>query len=402
MARKATAVIGAGYGDEAKGAWVDRFSDASTTVVRHNGGAQAGHTVVTDDGRRHVFHHVGAGAFQGASTFLARHFLSNPMVLLEELADLRALGVEPSIVADARGLVTTPYDMFVNRIVEMSRGGGRHGSCGLGIGETVERSERGLALTVADLRDGHATAALLRRVRDEWVPARLAELGVATVPEEYVDLLRGDGMVDTFAFAVEGYLSRVAVGDATVLARAGRVVFEGAQGLMLDQVRGAFPYVTRSHTGIRNVLDVAAEAGIGEVEAVYATRAYVTRHGAGPLTGELPGRPWPAVVDTTNEPNPWQETIRYAHLDADVLARVVSDDLQDARYTGIVVRPSLAVSCLDQVPDRVPVVAEGRATQVDRGVLPRWLGAVLDVDRTYAAVSAERSGWCAGRRAEAA
>ncbi len=402
MSRTATAVIGAGYGDEAKGAWVDRFSTPDTTVVRHNGGAQAGHTVTLDDGRRHVFHHVGAGAFQGAGTFLSRHFLSNPMVLLEELRDLRGLGVEPVIVADPRGLVTTPYDMFVNRIVEISRGGRRHGSCGLGIGETVERSERGMPLTVADLRDGRATAALLRRIRDEWVPARLTELGVTTVPEEYADLLGGDSMVAAAMFAAEEYLSRVDVDDGSVLARAAHVVFEGAQGLMLDQHRGAFPYVTRSNTGIANVLDVAREAGIGEVEAVYATRAYVTRHGAGPLSGELPGRPWAGVVDMTNEPNAWQETIRYAHLDVDVLARAVADDLQDARYTGVVVRPSLAVSCLDQVPDRVPVLAEGRATTVDRGVLPRWLGAMLDADRTYAAVGAERSGWCAGRRAEAA
>jgi len=99
-----------------------------------------------------------------------------------------------------------------------------------------------------------------------------------------------------------------------------QVVFEGAQGLLLDQDRGAFPYVTRSHTGIRNALDVAAEAGIDAVDATYVSRAYLTRHGAGPLSRELPGKPYPGIQDSTNVPNEFQGTLRFAHLDLDLLS----------------------------------------------------------------------------------
>jgi len=79
---EANVVIGANYGDEGKGAAVDRLATeagAQCLVVRFNGGAQAGHTVETPDGRRHVFSHFGAGSFAGARTFLSRFFVSNPI-----------------------------------------------------------------------------------------------------------------------------------------------------------------------------------------------------------------------------------------------------------------------------------------------------------------------------------
>ncbi len=385
MVRRATAVIGAGYGDEGKGSWVDRLSTPETTVVRFNGGSQAGHTVQADDGRRHVFHNVGSGSLKGAATHLSRHFLSNPVFLPGELADLGGIGVTPRITADPRGWVVTPYDVLVNQVVELSRGGGRHGSCGHGIGETVERGEQGLALSVADLRDPARVRDVARRIRDEWVPGRLSRLGVTTVPDEYVDLLRGDAMVGAYVDSCAAYLDVVAIDDGTALRKAPQIVFEGAQGLLLDHVRGAFPHVTRSHTGIRNVLDIADEVGLDGLDAVYATRCYLTRHGAGPLAGELPRKPWDAMVDPTNEPNPWQETIRYAHLDVDLLTRSIADDLTDARYTGIQVRPSLAVSCLDQAPDLVTVIDGGEGRQVARTVLSPWLRGVTGLDAVMSA-----------------
>lgn len=118
---RADAVVGAGYGDEGKGLLVDALAHgrgAGTVVVRHNGGAQAGHTVTAPDGRRHVFHHVGSGSLAGAATHLSRHFVSNPAILAREIDALAALGVAPRITADEGGLVTTPWDMMVNQFVE--------------------------------------------------------------------------------------------------------------------------------------------------------------------------------------------------------------------------------------------------------------------------------------------
>ena len=134
MERETTArvVIGAQFGDEGKGQAVAGEAAAAGgdgIVVRYNGGAQAGHTVVTPDGRRHVFSHVGSGAFSGAATFLSRWFVSHPMLFLKEQAALAALGVNPVVLIDPASPVTTPYDMLINQIVEQARGDGRHGSC---------------------------------------------------------------------------------------------------------------------------------------------------------------------------------------------------------------------------------------------------------------------------------
>ena len=138
----AKAVIGAGYGDEGKGLLTDFLAAETkdTIVVRSNGGAQAGHSVVTDDGLRHVFHHIGSGALAGARTHLSRYFVAHPMLFPAEWSALRERGAELSITSDPRTLITTPFDVAVNQALELARGGSRHGSTGLGFGETIERN----------------------------------------------------------------------------------------------------------------------------------------------------------------------------------------------------------------------------------------------------------------------
>jgi adenylosuccinate synthase len=98
------------------------------------------------------------------------------------------------------------------------------------------------------------------------------------------------------------------------------------------------------------MLAIAAEAGITELEATYATRCYTTRHGAGPIKGEVPTLPGVNVVDPTNAPNEWQGTLRLAPLDLGVLREAITRDLTLNR-NGITVRAGLAVTCLDQAED---------------------------------------------------
>ena len=182
MTRSAHVVIGANFGDKGKGLVTDHLAaslGAGTLVVRFNGGAQAGHTVQTPDGRRHVFHHIGAGAFAGAATYLSRYLHANPLLLADELAALRSLGVEPAYTVDPDAWLTTPFDMMVNQMAEEARGRARHGSCGLGINETVTRSEhQRFATRVRDLADVDRLSARLATIRDDYVPGRLAALGI--------------------------------------------------------------------------------------------------------------------------------------------------------------------------------------------------------------------------------
>jgi adenylosuccinate synthase len=356
--KDARVVIGANFGDEGKGLMTDYFAregGRGTLVVRFNGGAQAGHTVVDDAGVRHVFSHFGAGTLAGAGTLLARHFIANPMVFARERGELARLGVHPRTCIDPRALITTPYDMLINEMVETSRGAHRHGSVGIGINETVTRSGAAdFHLSVGTARrHPRAARAMLQRILHEWVPRRVATLGIEAEYARRKAVVASGTLVENWLHLLDAFLRQVEVrDDVDVLREHEHVVFEGAQGLALDQARGAFPHVTRSNTGVRNVVELLNELPAAELAVTYVTRAYLTRHGAGPLEGELPGTPFPGVYDRTNVPHDFQGRLRYALLDVDALQTRIADDFGDAgrleRTLGT--RMGVAVTCLDQLP----------------------------------------------------
>lgn len=392
--KQARVVIGAGYGDEGKGLLTDYFtreSGAGTLVVRFNGGAQAGHTVVDGAGIRHVFSHVGAGTLAGADTLLSRHFIANPMIFARERGALARRGVHPRVRIDPRALVTTPYDMLINEMVETSRGAGRHGSVGLGINETVTRSETAAFRIDAGTagRDPAAVRAVLDRIRHEWVPGRVAALGIEAEYARRHAVLHSETLAHNWLLVLAGFVGDVEVRpDVDVLREHERVVFEGAQGLALDQVRGTFPHVTRSNTGVRNVVELMNELAPAEVAVTYATRAYTTRHGAGPLAGELDGTPFPGVYDLTNVPHDFQGRLRYALLDVDALGERIADDFADAAplERGPGVRMGVAVTCLDQLPEAAAWTRHGALVQGSRDDL---VGAVVASLRARAGDAAE-------------
>lgn len=361
--KPAKAVIGASYGDEGKGRLVDWLAARlghRALIVRSNGGAQAAHTVVRGD-RRHVFHHLGSATMNGARTHLSRFMVSHPILLEEELAALRALGCDPLISADPRGMVTTPWDMMINQAIEIARDGKRHGSCGLGFGETVGRNEETqYGLTVADLHTPDLRAKLVA-IRNCWLPARMKALGLEASfgPLEFA---HSDALLSNFLAQCAAFTRAVTLRDDASLGDEEALIFEGAQGLMLDQRHRDFPFVTRSNTGMANIAAIAAEAGIAEVEPVYVTRCYLTRHGRGPMEDERDITPWFAVDDPTNRPNPWQESLRFGLIDPALLGERVRADCADIP---VAVRPALAITCFDQVTNALAWLDAGRVISGD-------------------------------------
>jgi adenylosuccinate synthase len=359
---KAYAVIGAQYGDEGKGLMVDHLSGglggSNTVVVRSNGGSQAAHTVVTPEGQRHVFSHFGSGSFAGASTHLSRYMIVNPIKFREERTRLLMAGCRPPRVSvDPGAMVTLPFDALINQIVETQRGNARHGSCGQGIGETVERNEheRGFPLTVGQLRN--TTLADLRNIRDQWVPYRLEKLGNIVIPSPYDELLRDNAILEHFINDCGAFLFLANLFRDEDITRLGTPLFEAAQGLALDAEMGAFPYVTRSNTGLKNIAELCALAGIDDLRATYVTRVYTTRHGAGPLDRERDISADIEVIDPTNIPNDWQGSLRFAPLDASFLIKNIERDLENAR--NIPTSVDLLVTCLDQIRDKVSIYHDG-------------------------------------------
>jgi adenylosuccinate synthase len=365
---KAFAVIGAQYGDEGKGLMVDHLADrhggSAVVVVRSNGGSQAGHTVVTPQGQRHVFSHFGSGSFTGARTHLSRFMVVNPIKFREERMKLLMAGARaPRVTVDPNAMVTLPFDALINQVVETHRGNARHGSCGHGVGETVERNEHadGFPLTVGTVSGTSLIG--LQALRDAWVPQRLERLGVDVVPEEYRDILYSDAILATWLEEYHLFDHYSEVLSDSEIANLGTVVFEAAQGLALDAEMGAFPYVTRSNTGLKNIVALSEMTGITALDVSYMTRIYTTRHGAGPLAHEGQMDETIAVVDATNVPNDWQGSLRFAPLDTDFLNRNIERDLDSVAHTSLAksnnIHRSVMATCLDQASDEVTIYQNG-------------------------------------------
>lgn len=299
---RARIVIGANFGDEGKGLITDYLcrTQGADVVVRFNSGAQAGHTVVDNSGRRHVFKHFGSGSFCGVPTFLSKFFICNPVLFFQELDELEGVGLKPSVYAHPECLVTTYADMVINQELETARGEGRHGSCGIGFGETIERANGApeLTITMADLWNNINLESKLSEICDKYATFRTGHP---------VDI---EGGIEHFIKGCEAfaeYVSPLGIGQCK------DPIFEGAQGLLLDQDnKENFPHVTRSNTGMKNAKHLCDQAGIGDIDAYYVSRTYLTKHGAGPLPGEDTALDY---EDETNLFNESQGRIRFAPLD---------------------------------------------------------------------------------------
>ncbi|MCL7460620.1 adenylosuccinate synthetase [Micromonospora echinofusca] len=304
------AVVDLGYGDAGKGTVVDWLCATRPvhTVIRFNGGAQAAHNVVLRDGRHHTFAQFGAGTFHpGVRTHLSRHVVVDPLALAAEADHLASVGVPDALdrlTVDGEALLATPYHRAANRAREIARGADRHGSCGLGVGEAVAYglAHPDEAPRVADCADPGRLRRRLTALRDRLT----AELGPLDAPP-VADCLP----------AFTGFAARVAIVDRSWLAgalRAGTCVFEGAQGVLLDEWHGFHPYTTWSTTTFANVDGLLAEAGqAGTATRIGVLRVVTTRHGPGPLVTEDPTLP---LTDPHNPTNPWQGRFRFGHFDA--------------------------------------------------------------------------------------
>lgn len=367
-------VIGSNFGDEGKGVMTDYLCrrERNPLVIRFNSGPQAGHTVITADGRRHVFGHFGAGSLAGAPVYLSRFFAVNPILFCKEREELAGMTELSGVYVDENCRITTPYDMLLNQIAERRRGSARHGSCGLGFYETVLRNKLPeFGLTVKQAAGGELKERLLR-IRNEYVSLRLREEGMErTLRREEEELLSSNGIFQNFCLDVEEFLADVTVITLREAAKDyDTLVMEGAQGLMLDQDYPYFPHVTPSRTGLPQALTVLSEAGLTggeekpEAEVIYVTRCYLTRHGAGPMPDERE-KPYERILDPTNQPNPWQGSLRFGLLDPDLLAANTEADFQNflkEKDRFAAVTKSAAVTCLDQADGSIRFLERGQET----------------------------------------
>jgi adenylosuccinate synthase len=392
------AVIGAGFGDEGKGLITDALTRklSSSLVARFNGGAQAGHTVISGE-NRHVFGHMSAGTFAGANTYLSSNFIVNPLSLAKELAELSKKNIKlPVIFVHREARVSTIFDMVLNSIAELVRVN-RHGSCGLGINETIVRSKTEFNLMVQDLDTLtlKSLSAKLKLIRTEWVPIRAKELGIDSLnfedvnPEVREKLIPLVAVLQDMNFINHANVLRssfkfCAFKFKPVISES-EIIFEGAQGLALDKDMGEMPYCTPSITGLPSALKAASELGVHTLSPLYVMRVYSTRHGAGPLAHETAEFKSEHMYDNTNIKNEWQGSFRYAPLNLQLLKCLIYTDVERSKKIaedlGIVIKPiHIAITCIDQVGGQINIInTKGKIQNVLRNDICKFISDELQI-----------------------
>ena len=339
------AVIGKNFGDEGKGFACSRLASSlkNALIIKHNGGGQAGHTVEDPEGKwRFIHHQIGAGAEYHVPTLFADSFMPDLFQLGKEVNEFTELfGFQPILYSEKNTQVTTIDDVLLNMGAELARGKNRHGSCGMGIEECVQRNAAGYGITVEELATWTKQDLLdrLKQIRKEYTERRAKILGIqvpassksmkqlnlmnnsafsnlSNLSNPYYEMLHNETVLENFVIEVKENvkLLNLVNADRKWLEEFQNLIFETGQGLLLDQDYEAYaPHLTSSKTGIHNSTIFLEKRGLSLDEAIYVTRPYVTRHGNGPLPCEVDRSELPGVgEDLTNQPNEWQGTLRYA------------------------------------------------------------------------------------------
>ncbi len=281
---KSVVILGAQWGDEGKGKIVDLLTERVSAVARFQGGHNAGHTLVIK-GKKTVLHLIPSGILRDdALCLIGNGVVLSPAALMEEIAELEGNGVEVRSrvkISPATPLIM-PYHIAVDKAREIAAGGKAIGTTGRGIGPAYEDKVARRSIRVADLMYPHELPEKIKTAVDyhnfiltQWLKAE---------PVDYQTVLDD-------ALAWGEYIRPMVDDVATILhdvrKEGGNILFEGAQGALLDIDHGTYPYVTSSNTTVGGAL-AGTGVGAGDIDYVLGIcKAYATRVGSGPFPTEL-------------------------------------------------------------------------------------------------------------------
>jgi adenylosuccinate synthase len=277
-------VIGSQWGDEGKAKIVDFLTDDAEVIIRFQGGANAGHTVVVGD-QEFIFHLIPSGIMHDDKIcVIGNGVVLDPRQILEELKDIEAKGIstEGRLKIADNAQVVLPYHWTLDRLKEEAAGKGAIGTTGRGIGPCYSDKVNRLGIRAGDLLDKDGLRTKLERMAaakdEEFKKMYNAEpLDMEQIYQDYLELADkiAPFICDTTVLVAE----RVAAGE--------NLIFEGAQGTSLDVDHGTYPYVTSSNTVAGSA---CCGAGVGPTvidQVVGVVKAYTTRVGNGPFPTEL-------------------------------------------------------------------------------------------------------------------
>lgn len=277
-------VIGSQWGDEGKGKIVDWLSERADVVVRFQGGHNAGHTLVID-GKVYKLSLLPSGVVRkGKLSVIGNGVVVDPWALMEEIDRVREQGVDVSpstLVLAENATLILPVHRAIDHAREAARGAAKIGTTGRGIGPAYEDKVARRAIRVCDLAD---PATLPERVETLLAHHNALLTGFGAAPMDRDELLRE---LEEIAPKLLPYAGVVWKTLDDLRRKGRRILFEGAQGVMLDVDQGTYPFVTSSNTGSGQA---ASGAGVGPGAVGYVlgiTKAYTTRVGSGPFPTEL-------------------------------------------------------------------------------------------------------------------
>ena len=315
-------VLGTGFGDEGKGQAVHSLSHPKTLVIRFSGGHQCGHTVTTKTGLRHIFAQFGAGTFQGSATHISQYCTVFPIAFVNEYRNLQSLCANlPDYYVHPLAMLTTPYDLAFNRALSMITG---HGTCGVGFGSTLQRNEDFYNLYVNDIYTPYILDTKMSFIK-KYYEEKIKSLNMSS-QITYEDELKiaWENWEESLLFYRE-FISMKTLDE--IIPQYDDFVFEGSQGILLDQHFGFFPHVTRSNTTSQNAIEIIRNSALKnqEINTYYVSRCYQTRHGNGPFPDdnefELANN-----SEESNQENDWQGIFRIAPLDFSLIRHAVKCD----------------------------------------------------------------------------
>ncbi len=281
---KNVVVLGTQWGDEGKGKVVDLLTDRASYVVRYQGGHNAGHTLVID-GEKTVLHLIPSGILRdGVKCIIGNGVVLSPEALLKEITMLEERGVpakERLLISEACPLIL-PYHIALDQAREVARGNKAIGTTGRGIGPAYEDKVARRGLRVGDLFNPEQFKEKLKEVLEyhNFTLVNYFKAEAVDFDKTFADAMAVADILKAMVVDVTDTLDKARLNGESIL-------FEGAQGTLLDIDHGTYPYVTSSNTTAGGV---ATGAGFGPCHIDYVlgiVKAYTTRVGSGPFPTEL-------------------------------------------------------------------------------------------------------------------
>lgn len=350
---KACIVVGLGFGDEGKGLvtnWLWNQPNTHFTVIRYAGGPQCGHNVVAGNGVSHIHSNYCSAAIMGGDSYFSEHCSFYPVTARREKDVLNDKHGNPNLILHPLVKVITPYDIAFGRIKEQVN---KHGSCGLGIGACMTRNDktphklialdmfhlRTMEVKLEEIRKFYLQQPIMGSLSAKRLFLEIAEEEMSTFYSS-IEQLKDEDYLDVRTY------NALFWGD-TIAAES--IVFEGAQGIMLDAEHGLFPNVTYGNTTTRNAMEICKKLKLKkeDISIYYVTRCYQTRHGNGWMSNET-AIPLINNEKETNVDNEFQGKFRIGEFDPDLIVQAFR---YNSLYSEGVSNNHLVVTCMDQRPD---------------------------------------------------